>query len=144
MQHATCVLPAERMFLVCARCEDGISNCLNSSVFCWHKPWAVDRSGRGISWRTQRACLKQALDHSCVRRERCKCCDRCAIERSISMKARHTSFVGGLLGLNPLPLTFLSSRAHWKQCFVTACIRWSRCKASLRRRKTPSCCIPGS
>ena len=55
-----------------------------------------------------------------------------------------TNFVGGLVGLNPLPLTFLSSRAHWKQCFVTACIRWSRCKASLRRRKTPSCCIPGS
>ena len=45
MQHATCVLPAERMFLVCARCEDGISNCLNSSVFL-----LAHAMGRGPKW----------------------------------------------------------------------------------------------
>ena len=50
--------------LVLRVCLSPLEAVFELKCFCWRTPWAVDRSGRGISWRTQRACLKQALDHS--------------------------------------------------------------------------------
>ena len=48
----------------------------------------MDRSGRGISWRTQRACLKQALDHS--RWSICGRTGRCPQGRSCTSSSRGT------------------------------------------------------